>query len=99
MIPTVESDHNNITPEKHGDYNARSEQVLGIIRNGGGFKPNEELTRKKSGPRPRDGYRAAAAKKTRLEPQVSAHLQLASVGDRVGDDAVVAITLHGAITI
>jgi hypothetical protein len=21
MIPTVESDHNNITPEKQGDYN------------------------------------------------------------------------------
>ena len=42
----VESDHNNITPEKAGDYNARSEEALGIIRNGGEFKPNEELTRK-----------------------------------------------------
>lgn len=47
VIPMVESDHNNITPEKQGDYNARSEEALGIIRNGVEFKPNEELTRKK----------------------------------------------------
>src|SRR6516162_7279464 len=29
VIPMVESDHNNITPEKQGDYNARSEEALG----------------------------------------------------------------------
>ena len=47
MIPMVESGHTNITPQKQGDYNARSEEALGNIRNGGEFKPNEELTRKK----------------------------------------------------
>jgi cephalosporin-C deacetylase len=47
VIPMVESDHNNITPEKQGAYNSRSEEVLGIILKGGEFKPNEELTRKK----------------------------------------------------
>ncbi len=45
-IPMIDSDHNNITPEKQGAYNSRSEEVLGIILKGGEFKPNEELTRK-----------------------------------------------------
>jgi cephalosporin-C deacetylase-like acetyl esterase len=45
-IPMVESDHNNITPEKQGAFNSRSEEVLAIILKGGEFKPNEELTRK-----------------------------------------------------
>ena len=46
-IPMVESNHNNLTPEKIGAFTARSQEVLGIILNGGEFKPNEELTRKK----------------------------------------------------
>jgi cephalosporin-C deacetylase-like acetyl esterase len=40
IIPMVESDHNNITPEKQGAYNTRSEEVLGIILKGGVFKPD-----------------------------------------------------------
>jgi cephalosporin-C deacetylase len=46
-IPMVESNHNNLTPEKIGAFTARSQQVLGIILNGGEFRPNEELTRRK----------------------------------------------------
>jgi len=42
----VDSDHNNITPEKQGAFNSRSEDVLAIILKGRGIKPNEELTRK-----------------------------------------------------
>jgi len=41
VIPMVESDHNNITPEKQGAYNARSEEVLKTILKGGEFKPRE----------------------------------------------------------
>lgn len=46
VVPMVESDHNNITPEKQGAYDSRSKEVLGLILNGGEFKPNEELRRK-----------------------------------------------------
>jgi hypothetical protein len=43
----VESDHNNITPQKQGAYLQRSEEVLATILHGGRFIPNEELTRPK----------------------------------------------------
>ncbi len=46
VVPMVESDHNNITPEKQDAYNSRSKEVLGIILRGGEFVPNQELTRK-----------------------------------------------------
>ncbi len=45
-IPMVESNHNNLTPEKIGAFETRSREVLGIVLNGGEFKPNEELTRR-----------------------------------------------------
>jgi cephalosporin-C deacetylase-like acetyl esterase len=45
VIPMTESDHNNITPEKQGAYDSRSKEVLGIILNGGEFRPNGEFTR------------------------------------------------------
>ena len=45
VIAMVESDHNNKTPEKQGAYNARSKEVLGIILNGGEFKPNVDVAR------------------------------------------------------
>ena len=48
VVPMVESDHNNFTPQKQGAYQQRSEEVLATILHGGRFKPNEELTR----PRP-----------------------------------------------
>jgi cephalosporin-C deacetylase len=41
VIGMVESDHNNITPEKQGAYNSRSEEVLRLILSGETFKPNE----------------------------------------------------------
>jgi len=46
-IPMVESNHNNLTPDKIGAFETRSKEVLGIILNGGEFKPNEDLTRRK----------------------------------------------------
>jgi cephalosporin-C deacetylase-like acetyl esterase len=39
VVSMVESDHNNRTPEKQGEYTARAKEVLGIILNGGEFKP------------------------------------------------------------
>ena len=45
VIAMIESDHNNKTPEKQGAYNARSKEVLGVILNGGEFKPNGDLAR------------------------------------------------------
>ncbi len=39
VVSMVESDHNNRTPEKQLEYNARAKEVLGIILNGGEFKP------------------------------------------------------------
>jgi cephalosporin-C deacetylase len=39
VVSMVESDHNNRTPEKQMEYNARAKEVLGIILNGGEFKP------------------------------------------------------------
>ena len=46
-IPMVDSNHNNLTPDKIGAYEARSKEVLGILVRGGEFKPNQELTRPK----------------------------------------------------
>jgi cephalosporin-C deacetylase-like acetyl esterase len=46
-IPMVDSNHNNLTPDKIGAFETRSKEVLATILNGGEFKPNEELTRKK----------------------------------------------------
>ncbi|HXN47456.1 MAG TPA: acetylxylan esterase [Bryobacteraceae bacterium] len=40
IIGMVESDHNNITPEKQGAWDSRSKEVLGLILKGGEFKPN-----------------------------------------------------------
>jgi hypothetical protein len=40
VIPMIESDHNNITPQKQEAYHTRSEEILNLIRHGGEFKPN-----------------------------------------------------------
>jgi cephalosporin-C deacetylase-like acetyl esterase len=45
-VPMIESDHNNLTPDKQGAFNTRSKQVLDILLHGGQFTPNEEFTRK-----------------------------------------------------
>jgi cephalosporin-C deacetylase len=47
VVPMVESDHNNLTPQKQGAYLQRSEEVLATILHGGRFIPNEELSRPK----------------------------------------------------
>jgi hypothetical protein len=46
-IPMVDSNHNNLTPDKIGAYESRSKEVLDLILHGMEFKPNEELTRPK----------------------------------------------------
>jgi len=39
VVPMIESDHNNRTPEKQGAYNERSREVLELILHGGTFRP------------------------------------------------------------
>jgi pimeloyl-ACP methyl ester carboxylesterase len=41
VIPMIESEHNNLTPEKEQDWDARSSELLGILLRGGKFTPNE----------------------------------------------------------
>jgi cephalosporin-C deacetylase-like acetyl esterase len=45
VIGMVESDHNNITPDKQGAYLSRAEEVLKTILSGGTFEPGEEPRR------------------------------------------------------
>jgi len=40
-LPMIESEHNNYTPQKEQNWNARSEEVLGILLHGGEYKPVE----------------------------------------------------------
>jgi cephalosporin-C deacetylase len=40
-LPMIESEHNNLTPQKEQNWDRRSEEVLEILLNGGVFKPNE----------------------------------------------------------
>lgn len=40
-LPMIESEHNNLTPRKEQNWDARSKELLGILLNGGEFKPNE----------------------------------------------------------
>jgi cephalosporin-C deacetylase-like acetyl esterase len=40
-MPMIESEHNNLTPRKEQNWDARSKELLGILLNGGEFKPNE----------------------------------------------------------
>ena len=40
-LPMLESEDNNLTPQKEQNWDARSKEVLGILLNGGEFKPGE----------------------------------------------------------
>jgi len=40
-LPMIESEHNNLTPQKEQNWDARSKEVLGILLAGGEFKPKE----------------------------------------------------------
>jgi cephalosporin-C deacetylase len=44
-VPMIESDHNNITPDKQDAWLKRSEEVLATLVHGGRFIPNPALTR------------------------------------------------------
>jgi cephalosporin-C deacetylase len=41
VIPMIESDHNNLTPQKQGAWDSRSKEVLDLILNGGEFVPRK----------------------------------------------------------
>jgi cephalosporin-C deacetylase-like acetyl esterase len=40
-LPMIDSEHNNLTPQKEQDWDARSRELLGILLKGGKFTPNE----------------------------------------------------------
>jgi len=40
-LPMIESEHNNLTPQKEQNWDARSKEVLEILLHGGEFKPRE----------------------------------------------------------
>lgn len=40
-LPMIESEHNNLTPQKEQNWDARSKEVLAILLNGEEFKPRE----------------------------------------------------------
>jgi cephalosporin-C deacetylase len=40
-LPMMESEHNNLTPEKEQNWDARSKEILGTLLKGGEFKPIE----------------------------------------------------------
>lgn len=40
-LPMIESEHNNLTPQKEQNWDLRSKELLAILLNGGEFKPNE----------------------------------------------------------
>jgi cephalosporin-C deacetylase-like acetyl esterase len=40
-LPMIESEHNNLTPQKEQTWDARSKELLGVLVNGGEFKPIE----------------------------------------------------------
>jgi cephalosporin-C deacetylase len=40
-LPMIESEHNNLTPQKEQNWDARSKEVLGILLKGGEFRPVE----------------------------------------------------------
>lgn len=40
-LPMIESEHNNLTPQKEQNWDARSKELLSILLKGGEFKPNE----------------------------------------------------------
>ena len=44
-VPMIESEHNNLTPNKQDAWLKRSEEILATIVRGGQFVPNPELTR------------------------------------------------------
>ncbi len=40
-LPMIESEHNNFTPQKELNWDARSKELLTILLNGGEFRPVE----------------------------------------------------------
>ena len=40
-LPMIESEHNNLTPQKEQNWDARSKELLEILVNGGEFKPHD----------------------------------------------------------
>lgn len=40
-LPMIESEHNNLTPQKEQNWDLRSKEVLTLLLNGGAFQPHE----------------------------------------------------------
>jgi cephalosporin-C deacetylase len=40
-LPMIESEHNNLTPDKEHDWDERSKEVLEVLLHGGNFQPRE----------------------------------------------------------
>jgi len=40
-LPMIESEHNNLTPQKEKNWDARSKEVLALLLSGAAFEPNE----------------------------------------------------------
>ncbi len=47
VIPMIESDHNNITPDKQGAFLQRSEEIFATLLHGGKFVPDQSVARGK----------------------------------------------------
>lgn len=45
IVPMIESEHGNYTPDKQGPYLERAEDVLATLRFGGRFVPNETVSK------------------------------------------------------
>ena len=40
-LPMIESEHNNLTPQKEQNWNERSKDVLNLLLHGAQYKPSE----------------------------------------------------------
>ncbi len=47
IIPMIDSDHNNYTPDKQGAWLQRSEEVFAVLLHGGKFVPDESVSKGK----------------------------------------------------
>jgi len=83
-IPMVESDHNNITPDKQGAWNTRSKEVLDLVLNGGVYKAQPSKWKQALDTDPADlkRYRDANAK---TAPPAPGENRVVFMGDSITD--------------
>jgi len=83
-IPMVESDHNNLTPDKQGAWDARSKEVLDMVQSGGVFKPAPPPASLVLDKDPADLKRYREAN-TKLQPPVPGENRVVFLGDSITD--------------